>query len=284
VLVLVAIHLSAILVAVVGAGNPRFPAPILAARARFLFMKPYLEATFLTNPYRFFAPDPGPTTLLWARLHYQDGSVRWVEVPRREDFSSGVAYHRHLALVMLFDHLSVTSPDVVDPNRRESLPEGRIVLESYVRHLAHHYAGVKKDGATNPVKRIQFFTVWHRVLEPWQIQRGWEISDLRLYTPFYYGTFTAEGIQIDHGTTKIEPRLISEVAAMMLGSDAYPLFRQHPNTDRMELLEEIGAPAPIRALVLRFPELANPDLDLAKLHQRIQAFVESESIQDSSSQ
>ena len=43
--------------------------------------RPYLDFLFLSSAYQFFAPDPGPTSLIWFRVRYEDGTVRWKEWP-----------------------------------------------------------------------------------------------------------------------------------------------------------------------------------------------------------
>jgi hypothetical protein len=48
--------------------------------------RPYLQFMYLNNAYRFYSPQPGPSTLLWFCIEYEsnpDGSrnLRWVEVP-----------------------------------------------------------------------------------------------------------------------------------------------------------------------------------------------------------
>src|SRR5262245_37113921 len=61
---------------------------------------PYLRFLFLTNAYRFFAPNPGPTALLWFRVQYDDGSARWFELPDADEFVLRMPYQRRLALAL----------------------------------------------------------------------------------------------------------------------------------------------------------------------------------------
>src|SRR5512140_1404644 len=77
---LIAAHLLAIGVAVTSYSSPNFAAPLLAVRASGP-LQPYLQATFLNNAYRFFAPNPGTPTVFWFRIQYDDRSVRWVDLP-----------------------------------------------------------------------------------------------------------------------------------------------------------------------------------------------------------
>src|SRR6478736_3317367 len=73
-------HLMALGLMVASSGSGTFLSPPLVNRAAAL-TAPYVRFTGIQNGYRFFAPDPGPASLLWSRLTYDDGSVRWLESP-----------------------------------------------------------------------------------------------------------------------------------------------------------------------------------------------------------
>lgn len=52
--------------------------------------RPYLQFTYLNNAYHFYAPEPGPASLMWYRIEYEpneDGTrnYRWVKMPNLED-------------------------------------------------------------------------------------------------------------------------------------------------------------------------------------------------------
>ena len=189
---------------------------------------------------------------------YADGSVRWLEAPRRADWTLRMPYQRHLCTVLLFDQMAnPISSD--DPTTRKLSPEGKVVACSFARYVARKLGGAPSDGTPNPVAKVSIYSVMHSVLEPWQVQNGWDTNDLRLHTPFYIGTFGPDGVQLDAGTTTIEYRVVSDLAAHMLTRDIYPLFRKYPDRDRAEILTEVGAPPAIRALFYRFPELTRQD-------------------------
>jgi hypothetical protein len=255
---LVSAHFFAIFTAVTAAGTSQFPPPPLLVLTKEYLTRPYLHFVFLTNPYRFFAPNPGPSNLLWFRVEYADGSVRWLEAPRRADWTLRMPYQRHLCTVLLFDQMAnPISSD--DPTTRKLSPEGKVVACSFARYVARKIGGAQSEGTPNPVAKVSIYSVMHSVLEPWQVQNGWDTNDLRLHTPFYIGTFGPDGVQLDAGTTAIEYRVVSDLAAHMLTRDIYPLFRKYPDRDRAELLTQVGAPPAIRALFYRFPELTRQD-------------------------
>lgn len=53
--------------------------------------RPYLQFTYLNNAYHFYAPEPGPASLVWYCVEYEPDPVtgarpiRWVRVPNIED-------------------------------------------------------------------------------------------------------------------------------------------------------------------------------------------------------
>ena len=246
-------HWFAIATAVIAAGTPQFPPPLPAIWARLYVTQPYLNFVFLANPYRFYAPNPGPANLIWFRIEYEDGTVRWWETPERRDWTLRMPYQRHLCLALLFDQMAESAAD--DPTLRRLTLQGKVAASSFARYVARKFARSDAQGNPVPAVRISIYTVMHSVLEPWMVQQGWDIHDLRLYSPFYLGTYSADGLQLDAGTDTIQYRVISDMAAYILATDVYPLFRQHPQQDRSELLHALGAPRPIRALFYRFPEL-----------------------------
>src|SRR5437773_174830 len=76
-------HLAALVLMVASGGSGVFSSPPIVVRAASL-MAPCVRFTGIQNAYRFFAPDPGPATILWSRLTYEDGTIRWLESPGRE--------------------------------------------------------------------------------------------------------------------------------------------------------------------------------------------------------
>src|SRR4051812_33477913 len=92
---LLALHLAALILMVAGGGSGVFSSPPLVMRAASV-TAPYVRFTGMQNAYRFFAPDPGPATVLWSRLTYDDGTVRWIECPGRESHPRSLAFQREL--------------------------------------------------------------------------------------------------------------------------------------------------------------------------------------------
>ncbi len=96
-------------------------------------MKPYLQATFLDNGYRFFAPEPGPSHLVHYDLLLEDGRRLQGVFPDLREHRPRLLYHRHF---MLSEFLNTTS---YRPSRE--LLES--CARSYARHLARKHHAVQ---------------------------------------------------------------------------------------------------------------------------------------------
>jgi hypothetical protein len=47
--------------------------------------RPYLQFMYLTNAYHFYSPDPGPPSLFWFAICYDNGDYTWVKLPDRDN-------------------------------------------------------------------------------------------------------------------------------------------------------------------------------------------------------
>jgi hypothetical protein len=68
--------------------------PWLTEQAWARVYRYYLGYLYMTNAYHFYSPNPGPSTLVWFRIQYTDGSYRWVQRPSREDSLVPLDYTR----------------------------------------------------------------------------------------------------------------------------------------------------------------------------------------------
>lgn len=256
--VAIVLHFFAILATVVGSGTHLFPPPMIGEMVRL--WKPinvYLHCTFLTNPYRFYAPDPGPTNVMWFRLRYADGAVRWVELARRSEWAMRIPYQRHMSLTMLLNGL--TFPDPNEPQKVVVLEEGQVCAGSYVRHVARSYPRFGADGAEIPVDWITAYNVFHSILQPDQIHMNWEQDDLRMYDEVYLGVYRSNGIRNPDGYNPKGYHITNGVylLAQSLLQDVAPLVQNQPADKRFEAVDQLDLPIPWRKILVRFPELLN---------------------------
>lgn len=155
-------HLAAVVI---------YPASILVprrgllAQVRDLFFERYMEALYMVQGHRFFAPEPGPGTLVAYKVERDDGSVVESVFPRRE-IRPRLLYHRHFML-------SERVQDVDDQGRW---------FRMYARHLAH-----VNDGA-----RVTLWRVIHRLPTPDDILSGKRLEDDEFYEQQPLGSWTAE--------------------------------------------------------------------------------------------
>lgn len=261
----IALHFFAIFTTLVGSGSGRFPAPALAAWMRHA--KPidaYLQATFLTSPYRFYAPDPGPTTLMWFKLHYSDGAVRWMELARRDELPYRTSYQRQMSLPLLLDWMGLY-PDPADSRRVIFTEEGKVCVSSFVRHVARSNPRFGPDGASVGVSDVTVYMIYHQILQPYQIRMNWQFDDLRLYSQSYLGVYSASGARNEdaYAGAGYSIPFNSYLLAEFLAEDAGPLLRDVPAGARLDRVRSFHLPAPWERVLARYPEALGdlPPLD-----------------------
>ena len=236
-------HFAAIAIAVTSLTTGTFPAPMLAISAGHV-VRPYLNLTHLANPYRFFAPNPSAVSLLWFRVHHTDGTVSWTEWPDPAAGWRGMAYQRRLSVP--FQLGAQLGPSPRDPGLVLIGPAGR----EYVAALARYIARTAGGGV--PSDEVRVYHVTHRLLMPYEIQMGWEPTDLRLYQPIVFlGSYDPRGELItrpagDPPGTVVPPslfatRVIREAVSRLPG----------PGSSRAGW----PGPQPVRELLDRFPEI-----------------------------
>ncbi len=258
--ILILFHFFAIFLAVTAEGGPD-NSPELSRKlyfsdyAHYTNAYPYLRTLFLTNAYRFFAPNPGWTALVWFRVQYADGSVRWFEIPRAGEFVLRMPYQRRLALALQVGQNIMEYPPY--SGRSILTVYGRAYVSSFVRHVARMHAPA--DPAETPgrnIDHIRVFKVDHMILLPVQVWAGWDHTDLRNYRYTYVGAYQPDGtrqynVVLGDGLPLFRQ---GQFAAQVLVADVYPVL------ERKGDLADLALPPPIRKLLKDFPELRNPDI------------------------
>jgi hypothetical protein len=211
---LVLVHFTGILCAVMSVPPPGRDQSWLAQWG-WSIMQPYLQFAYLINAYHFYAPEPGPPSLLWFYVEYSDGSSRWIQLPKVKDHDIdpfGQEYTRRLSIGESVNQLAPV-PMISDELKtrrmiavREGIPmhpelsweaqyrvpadHSKRLLCEYARFVAQHYPS-EKDPTAEAV-RVKTYRVVHRMLEPAEMASKFEYPDPAVewtYWPYYQGEF-----------------------------------------------------------------------------------------------
>lgn len=169
-----AFHLLGILV-----GPLSLPPSLLADYLRRVY-SPYIEAAYLDNAYKFFAPEPGPSHLVRWTATLADGSRQEGLLPDRKRHWPRLFYHRHF---MLSEFLAGQPDPTWDPETPwEDLPNSdlqRLLARSFAEHL------LRKLNADSVTLEL----IEHALPNPEQVQQGLRLDDPSLYRSRKLGTF-----------------------------------------------------------------------------------------------
>jgi hypothetical protein len=117
------------------------PEPWMVDQLYRRFYEPYLQFVYLRNAYHFYAPEPGPASIMVCLLKTEDGEevtadgirrakyrTEWVVTPRRpQDVRDplGVTYYRRLSLTDQISHRDTMTSEIFErsevANRRRQL-------------------------------------------------------------------------------------------------------------------------------------------------------------------
>ncbi len=171
---LVAFHLFAVFVGPWAA--IREQTSPLAADCRRL-VAPYVDALYLGNGYRFFAPEPGPSHLVKYDLTLPGGQTLSGHFPDRAARQPRLLYHRYFMLSETLNTLY--TPDKNAP--------GRAVFDRYVRSYARHLL------LAHQAANVRLTLVEHRIAAIEDIQRGKvSLADANLFEELPLGTFSED--------------------------------------------------------------------------------------------
>jgi hypothetical protein len=278
---IIVFHFGGILTAVTSVP----PQPWLSLLAWVYVYRPYLEFMYLNNAYHFYAPQPGPATFVWFYVRYEDGSGKWVKIPRREDHPLALEYQRRLSLTESVNQLAQVpiSEELLqarrmagningipmypgtDPylQRREPNIYSKRMLETYARYVAR-----STPHPTDPdkkVKSVKIYRGFHDIPGARSIASGDDPDAAFQYYPYYQGEFDPEGHLLnprDPYLYWLIPILRGQSSGSM-SSGSFGAFRagvgsarrapEDPDTDAMVLLE---AHAKLKAAVPEDPEPA----------------------------
>lgn len=131
------------------------------------WLTPYVDAMYLDHGYFFFAPNPGPSHLLEARLQFADGRAPTViRLPDADAHWSRLLYHRHFMLSeqlnMDLEMVQLEPPAeiVAQPDALAMWQRARSMNQQRWRavrdHLKSHYSA----------SEVQLTRLRHRLVSP----------------------------------------------------------------------------------------------------------------------
>jgi hypothetical protein len=125
----------------------------------------YIDAGYLNHGYFFFAPNPGPSHLIRARIEFADGRAPIVEtLPDLKAQWPRLLYHRHF---MLSEQLNAQfappepPPDLrSDPSQLERWRRSRAMYELKWNSFENHLRAKYPDATSITMARIE-----HRMID-----------------------------------------------------------------------------------------------------------------------
>jgi hypothetical protein len=187
------------------------PCPWLPNIAWMYLYRPYLELAYLTNAYHFYSPNPGPATLVWFYVKYEDGSSDWYKTPTVDDPPLKLEYLRRISLAEYTNQQMPASavPEAkirkrVEAGARDDIPplaglsevlqyrepafSSRMVVESYARRMYH-----QPPNPTKKVATVKIYRVIHNIRLPKELAEGKDPEDPNLYGIYYMGEYDVDG-------------------------------------------------------------------------------------------
>jgi hypothetical protein len=163
------------------------PASHLAQTVYWCF-HPYIQAAYLDNSYRFFAPAPSPSNLIRYELVLEDGTREEGIFPNLNEHWPRLLYHRHFMLSeRVGNNMFIPSPQEIRPG--EPLPELPPYIKAYVDSYAAHLL------AAHHAKQVTLYCRRHLLPSAVDILRGAKLNDDRFYVERNLGTYPKESVR-----------------------------------------------------------------------------------------
>jgi hypothetical protein len=142
------------------------------------YMSWYIDPLYLSNGYRFFAPEPGPSHLVRYEVTRRDGKVVRGRFPDRETEWPRLLYHRYF---MLSETINSMRPPRSVPARERLTYD--LYVRSYARHLARQF----------DARQVKLFLMEHAIPSIEAIQSGKiALTQEHTYQELPLGTFAGD--------------------------------------------------------------------------------------------
>jgi hypothetical protein len=216
--VLILAHFGAILTAATAIDPPNSMAPWISRKLSVVYT-PYLQFMYLNNAYHFYSPDPGPPSVVWFHIKYQNGKVKWFKIPNRDEDPVQLHHTRLLSVTESTSSFYQQLPwdasirqairasreqagkeyDIpldesmypIDAQYQEALPYSQKMIESYVRHVATTFPSL--GDPDNTVKSIKVYRFRQTIIDMKSMAEGADPQDKRLFIGYYEGEYDKEG-------------------------------------------------------------------------------------------
>lgn len=167
---LVALHVTAVFVAPWSLDGSPLPGMMRLA------LGPYIQAAFLDHGYEFFAPEPGPSHIIYYDVARADGSHATGRFPTLAEHRPRLLYHRHF---MMSEFLNIFARPGPEGQRH---PVFESYSRSYARHLVERHQG----------QEVELRLVRHWIPNPDEVAGGLRLDDAKLYEDLLTVRFTKD--------------------------------------------------------------------------------------------
>lgn len=217
-------HFGGVLTAVTAVQLPNnAPIPWLPTVIWNNVYRNYLTFGYLNNAYHFYSPEPGPPTLVWFQVVFEDGSTYWKRIVRREDYPTRQQYQRMLSLtestnqpgmtspgkfqVLLRRRLEFTQPapplkensseptptipmaEMITPQDQYREPSDltKMYLQSYAAYMCR--TTKHPDKPDLKVKSVRIYRLTHMIINAAQMESGLSPTDPTLFWAYFFGEY-----------------------------------------------------------------------------------------------
>jgi hypothetical protein len=178
--------------------------------------RPYLQIVHLNNAYHFYAPEPGPVSILWFRVRFADGTVVWERLPNHPKVSNHVQRRRMAGIASTLAQSVPAQPTeeqirlrdeaaerydpplpprpqgmALDLQYRDPGPLGKMLIESLARYFAR--ATPHPGGGNVPVIAVKIYRGECSNPPVEHFQAGRDPLDPTLFRAWYLGEYDPQG-------------------------------------------------------------------------------------------
>jgi len=247
----------------------------------------YLTFAYFNNAYHFYSPEPGPPTLVWFQVIFEDDNKKehtyWKRLVRREDFPTRQQYQRFLSLTesvnqpmqppaakfatlsnrrgemavrpRKYKNSDRTHPPIKVPEQvpiqnqyREPSELARRYLESYAAYVIR-----TTQHPENPdwkVKSVRVYRITHDLINPGQMVNGLQPTDPTLFYAYYYGEY-------EYKWSEKQKKMVAELKGSPFEEERDKIFFMDllPNGKMIQRDEPVRDPMLYWLLpIMRFPK------------------------------